>query len=155
MSDATCKTWCRNIRTKVSAAGAHLLISKSNQIMKPSRRVRTNGCVKGEPSQALKKRLRQSGARCWLAILSTRIWSITESMWKHRNKIEDGNDKNNLLSQDRHETLNGEIDRIYTRTPALRLLPMTARHFFNKTKAWRKNRTIRENENGQGMQILF
>ena len=65
-------------------------------------------------------------------------------MWKHRNEIEHGNDKNNLLSQDRHETLNEEIDQIYTRIPALRLLPMMARHFFNKTKAWRKNRTIRE-----------
>ena len=45
---------------------------------------------------------RQPGAR-WLAILSTRIWSVTESMWKHRNEIEHGNDKNNLLSQDRHD----------------------------------------------------
>ena len=36
-------------------------------------------------------------------------------MWIHRNEIEAGNDKKYLLSQDRHETLNGEIDRIYTR----------------------------------------
>ena len=68
-------------------------------------------------------------------------------MWTHRNEIEHGNETNNLLSQDRHETLNGDIDLIYTRIPALRLLPMTARHFFNKTKAWRKNRTIREKRN--------
>ena len=61
---------------------------------------------------------RRSGAR-WLAILSTRIWSVTESMWKHRNEIEHRNDKINLLSQDRHETLNGEINRVYTRIPAL------------------------------------
>ena len=48
------------------------------------------------------------------------------------------------MPQDRHETLNGDIDQIYTQIPALRLLPMTARHFLNKTKAWRKNRTIKE-----------
>ena len=58
VSDATCKTWCRNFMTKATATGDHLLTSKSNRIKKLSRRTRTNGCVKGEPSQAFKKRLR-------------------------------------------------------------------------------------------------
>ena len=56
---------------------------------------------------------RRSSAR-WLSILSSRIWNVTESMWLHRNEIVHGIDKNNLLSHDRHETLNGEIDQIYT-----------------------------------------
>ena len=33
----------------------------------------------------------------------------------------------------------------YTRIPAsTRLLPMTTRHFFNRSKAWRKNRKLKE-----------
>jgi hypothetical protein len=59
VSDATCKTWCRNFMTKTSVTGAHLLISKSNRIMKPSRKVKANGgMVKGEPAKAFNKRLR-------------------------------------------------------------------------------------------------
>jgi hypothetical protein len=81
----------------------------------------------------------------WLAILSNRIWEITEDLWKHRNDVEHGNEKRNKLSSDKHTILDEQIDRIYTRIPAsTRLLPMTTRHFFNRPIAWRKNRKLKE-----------
>jgi len=49
----------------------------------------------------------------WLAILSNRIWEITEDLWKHRNDVEHGNEKANQLSSAQHRILDEQIDRIY------------------------------------------
>ena len=48
------------------------------------------------------------------------------------------------MSTDQNAILNDAIDQNFSRIPALRLILLTARHFFNMTKAKRKNRKIKE-----------
>ena len=88
---------------------------------------------------------RKSSAR-WLLILCGRIWGITKQLWEHGNKIEHGVDENNHLAEDRHTELNAQIDTIFDRVPALRYLPLTSRHFFTQTKAWRKRRKLQDKQ---------
>jgi len=80
----------------------------------------------------------------WLAILSNRIWDITEDAWKHRNRIEHGDDKNNERSNDINHELDKEVDEIFDSAPPIRQLPVTSRHFFGKGRTQRKNRKIKD-----------
>ena len=80
----------------------------------------------------------------WLAILSNRIWEITEDAWKHRNSIEHGDDENNERSKEINQELDKEVDSIYDSVPPMRQLPVTSRHFFGKGRTWRKNRKIKD-----------
>ena len=78
-----------------------------------------------------------------MALICGRIWEITDSMWMLRNEHEH-KDKDNVLNRMRNENQNILIDRIYNKLPSMRFLPMSDRHFFNKSSEWIKKRKLKD-----------
>ena len=79
----------------------------------------------------------------WLAILSNRIWKITEDLWYYWKSIEHGDDDTNERSKDINNELDKAVDEIFDSAPPLRHIPVTSRHFFGKRRVWRKNGIIK------------
>ena len=78
-----------------------------------------------------------------LALISNKIWNITDKMWNIRNEHEHKN-HNSEINKQRNDKADYMIDEIYDSVPPRRFLPMSDRQFFNANPRKIKNRKLKD-----------